>query len=312
MILAILTSSVIDASAIDSAAKPPSNVSQHAPVVVDPNWVKKPSNEDIEHAFPPAAAAARVKGRVVVQCKVRIDGNVDRCVVLSEDPPAWGFAEATLKVIPVLRMRPRTEDGVPVDGAAVTIPFNWSPTHLDDQPDLTKAAPTIAEAQARDPEALVLARRVAELTAGFDGAVGQAEQAYKGSIFPLFDRQDPVRSAAFTEAFRLSFNDFVAERRDRVAAALVFTFSRDELMEIKAFLETHAGAAFVHKFSDALVASYGRNEELVLALIDAWQTRYCAKVSCDDKDLESFRTILRRPSNTNPQGNTEAAPTSKQ
>lgn len=229
-------------------------------------------------------------GVAKIQCKVRVDGALDHCVVLGEDPPGWGFGDATLAIAPNFRMRPMTVDGVPVDSGVVIIPINWA----IDQSMASKPAdppPTIAEAQARDPEALALARKIAERSDYFDGAVGQIGRSYKDWIYPLFDRQDPDRSAAFLEAFRTSLGDYAAERRDRVAAALVFQFSREQLKDIAAFLETRSGAAFFRGFPFALARSYGRNEDLLGAFVDAWRTRYCAKVACDDRDLNGFSTL---------------------
>jgi TonB family protein len=288
---ALVAAILLAASTGDAAPAKGAGASQHRPVIVAPDWVKPPTGDDMAHAYPPAAVAARVSGKVNVRCKVRIDGGVDRCAVVLEDPPAWGFGEATLKVMPELRMRPKTVDGVPVDGGEVVIPFNWAPNNPATAPKPVDPPPTIAEAQARDQEALALARRIAELTVDYDWAAAQIRTSYDGWIYPMFDRQDAVRSAAFAEAFRTSLDDFAAERRDRVAASLVFTFSREELKDIKAFLETHAGAAFVRSFPVAMARSYGRSEELLAAFVDAWQTRFCGKVACDDRDLNRFTSL---------------------
>jgi TonB family protein len=289
---ALVAALLLGATAANAAPEqgPAPQKGAHQPVVVNPAWVRTPDAEQLAHVFPPAAIAASVAGKTRLKCQVRVDGSLDGCVLLSESPAGWGFGEAALKLVPYFQMRPKTVDGVPVGGVSVTIPINFA---MDDTPPPTPSdpPPTIAEAQARDPEALALARRIAELTEGQDPMTGAVTTAYHAWVYQLFDRQNPARSTSFVEAFRASLDDFTAERRDRVAAALVITFSREDLKDIKAFLETHAGAAFANEFPLAMNRSLGRSDELLHAFVDAWQARYCAKVACDDHDLNGFTTL---------------------
>ena len=287
---AFLAAVLLAASAAGAAPAHPAAAAGHRPTVVDPGWAALPSGDDMANAYPPAARLAGVAGSAKIQCKVRVDGGLEHCVVLREDPPGWGFGEATLSIAPNFRMTPKIVDGVPVEGGEVVIPINWQ---LDNSKESKPEdpPPTIAEAQARDPEALALARTVAEHLANFDWSTVPIINSYKAWIYPMFDRQDPARSAAFIEAFRTSLDDYAAERRDRVAASLVFQLSRDELKDLAAFLQTHSGAAFVSGYPLALAKSYGRTGELLGAFVDTWRTRYCAKVACDDHDLNGFTTL---------------------
>lgn len=271
-------------------SKPQAPVAAGHHVVVNPDWVALPTSNELEDLYPRAARTANVNGFAKIQCKVGVDGALNACVTLTEDPPGWGFGDATVSAARFFQMRPETVDGVPTDKGKVIIPLNWK---MGDAQASAPASPppTIAEAQARDPEALAVARKIAARMEVFDLAVAQLTQAYRGWISPLFDRHDAARSAAFAEAFRTSLDDFTAERRDRVAAALVFQLSRAQLKDIAAFLETPSGAAFASGYPYALGRSYGQSQDLLAAFVDAWRTRYCGKVACDDSDLNSFSTL---------------------
>jgi TonB family protein len=94
-------------------------------VITTPDWVKKPDASTFARLYPGRASVAGVQGRVVVDCEVEVDGTLGDCQVLSEDPPGWGFGDATIKAAKSFRMRPQTRDGAPQGGARTKIPINW-------------------------------------------------------------------------------------------------------------------------------------------------------------------------------------------
>lgn len=90
-------------------------------VVKNPDWVRMPTPEEMNNAFPTEATANQ--GRAVVQCHVAVDQTLVECSVLDETPPGQGFAAAALALTSVFRMTPKTYDDEPVAGHPVRIPI---------------------------------------------------------------------------------------------------------------------------------------------------------------------------------------------
>ncbi|HZZ67816.1 MAG TPA: energy transducer TonB [Phenylobacterium sp.] len=61
--------------------------------------------------YPEQAQRNHIEGVATVGCTVTPEGKLTDCVVLSEDPPNWGFGEAALKLTPLFKMRRATKGG---------------------------------------------------------------------------------------------------------------------------------------------------------------------------------------------------------
>lgn len=120
-ILKLLSLVVWAAGAAQAAKPPPTSPS----VVVNPDWLRKPSSDDLRAAWPVAAFKAGVGGRAVITCQVTTQGLLTNCVVAEETPPGLNFGAAALLLAPAFVMKPKTVDGVPVV-SKVTIPINFS------------------------------------------------------------------------------------------------------------------------------------------------------------------------------------------
>jgi protein TonB len=94
-------------------------------VITNPDWERRPSGDDLARYYPSRAQALNKEGRATITCTVTAKGTLTSCSVVSEEPADLGFGEAALRMARLFRMKPKTADGVAVEGGRVTIPLGF-------------------------------------------------------------------------------------------------------------------------------------------------------------------------------------------
>jgi TonB family protein len=133
-------------------------------VIVNPDWLRRPSGDDLSRAFPAGPATKGIGGKVEISCVVSVTGALRSCQVVSETPAGLGFGAAALVMSSQFLMKPAMRNGAPVE-ASVRVPINFqSSSGSNERPDAGdivrtfantpwEAAPTIAQTLAAYPPA---------------------------------------------------------------------------------------------------------------------------------------------------------------
>jgi TonB family protein len=203
----------------EEPASPPAPAARRAHVITQPDWLVKPTAEDLGRVYPKAAWALGLQGAAVMDCVVEVSSALAGCRVTAESPPELGFGPAALLLVQGFRMRPMTIDGVPASGGKVRVPIHFS---FPPQP--------VSAPQPVDPETLALARQFIAATPG--GADYQAKlvaQFAAPDVFPD-DQVTPQQTRmAAAEALQTALRPHQQQIRDLPALAVASILTRDEL-----------------------------------------------------------------------------------
>lgn len=110
----------------DPVADPPADPEPIRHQITNPNWLSRPTGDQLADAYPQRALLAGKSGVVSLACTVLATGALADCGVAEETPAGWGFGKAALGLTKRFRLSPRLEDGSPVGGAMIRIPIRFS------------------------------------------------------------------------------------------------------------------------------------------------------------------------------------------
>lgn len=103
-----------------------SGPTERSAVILKPDWVRKPTADQVSRAYPDRALRRGVSGEVMLTCEVTASGAVRSCAVLVETPEDYGFGAAALRLSRYFQLRPLMEDGRPTGKGVVSIPVRFN------------------------------------------------------------------------------------------------------------------------------------------------------------------------------------------
>lgn len=103
---------------------PPPAPAPAEPKITDPDWLRRPSADDIARYYPDRAQRLGVEGRATLSCQVDVSGKLQDCAVAEETPGDQGFGKAALALSRQFLLKPMTRDGTAVE-AKIEIPLRF-------------------------------------------------------------------------------------------------------------------------------------------------------------------------------------------
>jgi len=94
-------------------------------LVTAPNWVRRPSGNDLARLNPSAAKSTGAEGRTITECRVAAGGRLEDCQTLTESPSGLGFGQSSIELMKKFKMDPVDRSGAPVAGRKVKVPVRW-------------------------------------------------------------------------------------------------------------------------------------------------------------------------------------------
>jgi protein TonB len=90
-------------------------------------WVRMPTREEMKPFWPPAAVAAKLSGKAILECVVPRIGPPTSCRALAETPVGSGFGQAAVTMSPIFRIVPVTRERR-VEDMPIIVPVSFTYT----------------------------------------------------------------------------------------------------------------------------------------------------------------------------------------
>ena len=248
-------------------------------VVTNPDWLERPDADRVAEAFPQIAQMLGLEGRTTLSCDVNSKGVLEHCVVVSESPVGLGFGPATVALAKTFKMKPKTVDGVPVNGGTVRIPMAYK---LPPRPKPDTSTVTGADVfGAPSALGLQLARQVVDA----QGLGSEAQVQMELSLLDLGEANTPGVEVATRQdaigALRGAYAADMEAMKVDVVRAYASTFTEAELEDMATFFSSPGGQALKLRGSSvgaAMMRLGPKHSELVLA---AARKAFCEKHPCE-------------------------------
>lgn len=105
--------------------QPPVAQPEPPAVITRANWIRQPTAEQMDRAFPDRAIQRGVSGSASLNCLVEVSGRVTDCRVTHETPGGYGFGRAAKSVSRYFQISPQTVNGSAQSSrVAMTLRFN--------------------------------------------------------------------------------------------------------------------------------------------------------------------------------------------
>mgnify|MGYP000936597342 CR=1 FL=1 len=117
--------SVLMAAMLQAAPGPAPPPPATPALVNEPDWVRRPTGDDLARVYPREAIEKELAGRATLFCTITAAGDLADCEITEESPAGVGFGEATLKLAQFFKMRPMSKDGRPVAGGKIRVPIRY-------------------------------------------------------------------------------------------------------------------------------------------------------------------------------------------
>lgn len=207
----------------------------HAQTIQEPDWVSKPTFDQLYHAYPALAAEMGIGGRAVIACRVSALGVLEACEVVDETPKGIGFGFAGLSMSEYFRMRPLTVNGRGVPGGDVRIPLRFQiPARRSENP----AASTPPNALARAKQLVDLSGVATEVRERLEAEQSAFERKSKPGV------ETGVREAG-EQALRAARDRAVPKTVDLMARFYASRLSIEDLDALIDFYQSEPGRALV-------------------------------------------------------------------